>query len=56
MQYSQFVLLEMHVEECRKHVGQWNHQDNKVKLQNITARKGSRLSSIQELPENSNFL
>ena len=26
-------ILEVYAEESRKHVGQWNHQDNKVRLQ-----------------------
>ena len=56
VQYSQFALLEVYAEGCREHAGQWYHEDNKVRLHNVTARKGSRLSSIQELPENSNFL
>ena len=55
VQYSQFAVLEVYAEGCRKHAGQWNHEENKVRLQNITARKRSRLSSIQELPEKTNF-
>ena len=26
-------ILEMYAEESRKHVGQWNYRDNKVRLQ-----------------------
>ena len=47
VKYSQFALLEVYAEGCRKRVGQWNHEDNKGRLQNITARKGSRLSYIR---------
>lgn len=33
VQYSQFVLLEVYAEGCRKHAGKWNHEDNKLRLQ-----------------------
>jgi len=33
VQHSQFAQLEVYAEGCRKHAGQWNHEDNKVRLQ-----------------------
>ena len=54
------TISQMSAGQCSRRVQKawWSveSQDNKVRLQNITARKGSMLSSIQELPENSNFL
>lgn len=39
VQYSQFALLEVYAEGCREHAGQWNHEDNKVRLLILLQRK-----------------
>ena len=39
VQYSQFALLEVYAERCKNHVGQWNHEDNKVRLKILLQRK-----------------
>lgn len=39
VQYSQFAVLEVYAEGCRKHAGQWNREDNKVRLKILLQRK-----------------
>ena len=39
VQYSQFAVFEVYAEGCRKHAGQWNHEDNKVRLKILVQRK-----------------